>query len=380
MSITREMKNSPMSGGPTVVAHGPAMQEVLREAGRSAARDAKVLVTGESGVGKDLVARYIHSHSARAARPFIAVNCAAVSETLLESELFGHVKGSFTGAYRDRPGKLQMADQGTIFMDEVGEMTPRMQALLLRFLESGEVQPVGADAVNRRVDTRVIAATNRDLFAMSAAGQFRGDLMYRLRVIQIHVPPLRERPGDIRPLVEHFLHRLDPTFRLSLEAWTVLESHEWPGNVRELQNLAEQLTSMHSGGEIRADDLPLWLQRGAPRLAGGRERRRTPADDLFAALTSGAACFWRDVYTRFISRDLTRGDLRELVSRGLAASHGNYRELVRLFAIQDEDYKRLMNFLVRHECAVDYRPYRRRTVPHVETGPAPMSLPQHRSH
>jgi transcriptional regulator with PAS, ATPase and Fis domain len=351
------------------------MQEVLHAAGRSAARDAKVLITGESGVGKDLVARYIHSHSARSARPFIAVNCAALSEMLLESELFGHVKGSFTGAYRDRPGKLQMADQGTIFMDEVGEMTPRMQALLLRFLESGEVQPVGADAPNRSVNTRVIAATNRDLFAMCAAGQFRGDLMYRLRVIQIHVPALRDRPGDIRPLVEHFLERLNPKLRLSLEAWSLLEGYEWPGNVRELQNLAEQLTSMYTGGELRADDLPASLRRGAIRVAGGRERRRTVADELFTGLTSGSSSFWKDVYRQFLSRDLTRRDLRELVSRGLAASHGNYRELVRLFNLEDCDYKRLLNFLVRHECAVDYRPYRRRTVPHIEprTSVTPMS-------
>ena len=225
MSPTTAARNDSKIVGQMKVVPSPAMEQVLLVAARSAARGAKVLITGESGVGKDVVARHIHASSARAHRPFVAVNCAALSETLLESELFGHVKGSFTGAYRDKPGKLQIADHGTIFMDEVGEMTPRMQALLLRFLETGEVQPVGADGVNQRVDTRVIAATNRDLAAMAAAGTFRGDLMYRIRVIQIHVPPLRERPGDIRPLAQHFLGRLDPGLRLTSEAWSLLEAY-----------------------------------------------------------------------------------------------------------------------------------------------------------
>jgi DNA-binding NtrC family response regulator len=360
MSLTGVVRGNTTLVEAPVPACGPAMQQVLEAASRSATRDAKVLITGESGVGKDLVARFIHSRSPRARRPFVAVNCAAVSETLLESELFGHVRGSFTGALRDRPGKLQMADGGTIFMDEVGEMTPRMQALLLRFLESGEVQPVGADAVNRRVDTRVVAATNRDLSAMSAAGQFRADLMYRLRVLQIHVPPLRDRPCDVRPLAEHFLARLDPLLRLSVDAWSRLEAYSWPGNVRELQNLVEQLASTHAGGEIRAQDLPAQLQLVPLPFAGGRERRRTIVDTLYDGLASGGTLFWRDVYPLFLNRDLTRRDLRDVVARGLAASHGNYRELVRLFGMPDGDYKRLLNFLVRHDCAVDYRPYRRR--------------------
>ena len=166
-----------------------------------AAGDAKVLITGESGVGKDLVARETPRAARARPRPFIAVNCAGLTETLLESELFGHVKGSFTGAYRDKPGKLQLAHRGTLFLDEVGEMSLRMQALLLRFLENGEIQAVGADHVQTTVDVRVIAATNREPADMVAGGQFREDLLYRLRVIHIHVPPLRERRDDIRPLV-----------------------------------------------------------------------------------------------------------------------------------------------------------------------------------
>ncbi|HWW88440.1 MAG TPA: sigma-54 factor interaction domain-containing protein, partial [Vicinamibacterales bacterium] len=174
----------------------PKMAEVVSTASRAAACDGKVLLTGESGVGKDLVARQIHTQSARRGQAFVPVNCAGLTETLLESELFGHVKGSFTGAYRDKPGKLQVAHRGTLFLDEVGEMSLRMQPLLLRFLEDGEVQAVGSDWAPSRVDVRVIAATNRDLPGMVASGHFREDLLYRLRVIHLHVPPLRERPED----------------------------------------------------------------------------------------------------------------------------------------------------------------------------------------
>ena len=184
-----------------------AMTELLTMAERAAESPAKVLITGESGVGKDLVARYIHGQSARKPAPFVAVNCAGLTETLLESELFGHVKGSFTGAYRDKRGKIQLAHRGTLFLDEVGEMSLRMQALLLRFLENGEIQAVGSDQSHTRVDVRVMAATNRNLSDHVAAGQFREDLLYRLRVIHLPVPPLRERPEDIQVLKQHFLAR-----------------------------------------------------------------------------------------------------------------------------------------------------------------------------
>ena len=192
---------------PTFVVASAAMTELLAMAARAAESPAKVLITGESGVGKDVVARYIHSHSSRRLAPFVAVNCAGVTETLLESELFGHVKGSFTGAYRDKRGKLQLAHRGTLFLDEVGEMSLRMQALLLRFLENGEIQAVGADHAQARVDVRVVAATNRNLDELVAAGQFREDLLYRLRVIHLHVPPLRERAEDVHALMRHFLAR-----------------------------------------------------------------------------------------------------------------------------------------------------------------------------
>ena len=195
--VTAPDERDVVEAGPLIISASAQMAEILALVGRVAAGDAKVLITGESGVGKDLIARVIHQRSARASRAYVAVNCAGLTETLLESELFGHVKGSFTGAYRDKPGKLQLAHRGTLFLDEVGEMSLRMQALLLRFLENGEIQAVGADHARTTVDVRVVAATNRNLSEMVAAGQFREDLLYRLRVIHVHVPPLRERRRQV---------------------------------------------------------------------------------------------------------------------------------------------------------------------------------------
>src|SRR5688572_19700914 len=221
---------------PFIVASAP-MAALVEAADRAAFSDGKVLITGESGVGKDLIARRIHSQSRRAGLVFVPVNCAGLTESLLESELFGHVKGSFTGAYRDKMGKLQAAHRGTIFLDEVGEMSLRMQAMLLRFLESGEIQAVGADGHASRVDVRVIAATNRNLPELIATGQFRDDLMYRLRVIHLEVPPLRDRREDIRPLVMHFAGRTGRSVTFTDEALHLLVRHRWPGNVRELHNV-----------------------------------------------------------------------------------------------------------------------------------------------
>src|ERR671919_647591 len=192
-------------GNGELIGSSTAIAELSQEIDRIARSDAKVLITGESGVGKELVAHAIHQRSPRAQRPLVAVNCAGLPETLLESELFGHVKGSFTGAYRDKQGKLEIADGGTIFLDEIGEMTLRMQGLLLRFMETGELAKVGTDRASTRVNVRVIAATNRNLRDMIIQGTFREDLFYRLNVIHLTVPSLRERREDIPTLVEYFL-------------------------------------------------------------------------------------------------------------------------------------------------------------------------------
>ena len=354
------MKSSP--GGITapvspIVGSSPQITEILRLAHRAAQGDAKVLITGESGVGKDLIAREIHAHSPRARGPFVAVNCAGLTETLLESELFGHVKGSFTGAYRDKLGKLELANGGTLFLDEVGEMSLRMQALLLRFLEQGELQRVGAHDRARVVDVRVVAATNRNLAERVAAGEFREDLLYRLRVIHIHVPALRERRADIRPLVEHFASVRRSPARFRDDAMALLERYRWPGNVRELQNVVEQAMWHCSGSEIVPEDLPTMVRASEP-LVQTRERRRQTADDLYEALVNGGYSFWAHIHPLFLARDITRHDIRELVRRGLRTTRGSYRGLLNLFGMEPTDYQRFHNFLAAHECKVDYREFR----------------------
>jgi DNA-binding NtrC family response regulator len=326
-----------------------------------AASEGKVLITGESGVGKDVVARHIHTHSRRSARPFVAVNCAALTDSLLESELFGHVKGSFTGAYRDKPGKLQTAHRGTIFLDEVGEMSLRMQALLLRFLENGEIQSVGSEGHPTRVDVRVIAATNRNLPELIAAGQFREDLMYRLRVIHLEVPPLRDRREDIRPLVNYFARRTGRLVSFTEEAMQLLVRYRWPGNVRELHNIVEQSVLMTDREVVDVDQLPLGVRASAPMMVPARERRRQVADELYIAIVSGGYSFWDHIYPLFLSRDITRHDMRELVRRGLATTRGNYRALLKLFGMSSGDYKRFLNFLAAHDCRADFREFRNGT-------------------
>jgi transcriptional regulator with PAS, ATPase and Fis domain len=340
------------------------MQWVLSAAKRVATSQIKVLITGESGVGKDVLARYIHSHSPRSGGPFVALNCAGLSETLLESELFGHVRGSFTGAHRDKVGKLQLANRGTVFLDEVGEMSPRMQALLLRFLESGEIQQVGSDSVIARSDVRVLSATNRDLTKMVAAGQFREDLLYRIKVAHLHVPPLRERREDIPALIEHAIRRAGAACSVTPEAMDVLSRYSWPGNVRELQNVIEQVMSLANGSAVKVDDLPRSIVAGAiGAVSPSRERRRQLADDIYEALISGEYDFWKDVQTLFLNRDITRRDLREVIRRGLRATSGSYRALLAQLRIDPSDYKRFLNFLAAHDCRVDFREFR--------GGPAP---------
>jgi transcriptional regulator with GAF, ATPase, and Fis domain len=349
-----------VDGEAQIVCASAGMREALVLARRVAGGDAKVLITGESGVGKDLIARHIHACSPRARHPFVAVNCAALTDTLLESELFGHARGSFTGAHRDKTGKLELADRGTIFLDEVGEMSVRMQAVLLRFLENGEIQPVGAEGPVKRVDARVIAATNRNLTELVGRGVFREDLLYRIQVAHILVPPLRERPEDIRALVRQTVARTGRDVAFSDEAWALLEAYRWPGNVRELQNVIEQLVWMSGVDRIDVHHLPPELQP-TPQAVRVRERRRQLSDDLYDGLVGGNLTFWGEIYAMFLNRDITRQDLRTLVSRGLSATCGNYRALLTLFRMDADGYKRLLNFLAAHDCGVDARTYRKGT-------------------
>ena len=332
------------------------MSRVVELARRAGESEARVLITGESGVGKDLIAREIHARSVRRTRPYVAVNCAGFPEMLLESELFGFARGSFSGADHDRPGKLHLADGGTLFLDEVGEMSLRMQALLLRFLESGEIQRIG-EQHTQILNVRVIAASNRNLPERVAAGQFREDLLYRLRVIEIAVPPLRERRADILALAEHFLAASSRQIALSVDAQRALLRHPWPGNVRELQHVIEQAVWLAEGAEIAVEDLPEALRAPDFKVAT-RERRRQIADQLFEALTEGHCSFWDHVHPMFLERDLTRNDIRALIARGLRETKGSYRALLRLFHLPATDYHRFHNFLAAHACKVDFHAFR----------------------
>jgi transcriptional regulator with PAS, ATPase and Fis domain len=343
---------------------GPAMAALKQEVERVARSDAKVLITGESGAGKEIVAQAIHAGGPRASLPFAPVNCAGLPETLLESELFGHVKGSFTGAYRDKPGKLETAHNGTVFLDEVGEMTLRMQGLLLRFLETGELQKVGSDGGGRHVNVRVIAATNRNLREMITQGAFREDLFYRLNVIHIVVPPLRERREDIPALVENFLSRYTATHPTTLTgvspaAIQALTEYSWPGNVRELENVIERLVVTTQTGTIDLDDLPSDIRATSPvTFRPKRERRRTVADDLYKRLTEQRESFWCTVYPLFMEREITRANVREVVRRGLEEARGNYKIVARMFNMESREYKRFLNFLRKHDCQIPFKEYR----------------------
>ncbi|MGN6030195.1 MAG: sigma-54-dependent transcriptional regulator [Thermomicrobiales bacterium] len=242
-----------------MIGNSPAMQEVYKTIGRIAHSDATVLVTGETGTGKELIATILHQTSSYARGPLIKVNCAALPETLLESELFGHEKGAFTGAMNQRKGRFEMANKGTIFLDEIGEMTLSTQKKLLRVLQEREFERVGG-SVSVKIDTRVIAATNKILPQEIEAGHFREDLFYRLNVIAIYLPPLRDRKDDIPLLVEHFVHkhRYAPgagPARLSQQAMTMLMEYDWPGNVRELENLIERATVLARGSVITEEHI-----------------------------------------------------------------------------------------------------------------------------
>jgi len=338
-----------------------ALAEEIRYAARTAS---KVLITGESGVGKEVVARSIHRASPRSRAPLVTINCAGVPDTLLEYELFGHVRGSFTGAYRDKRGLLETAHGGTIFMDEVGEMTLRMQALLLRFLESGEIHSVGADRPQGRVDVRVIAATNRRLLEQIATKEFREDLYYRLNVVHLVIPPLRERRDDIAVLFAHFLETFATqhgvaTPTVSAEAARQLEAYGWPGNVRELKNVAERLIVRGTTATVTCADLPLEVAARQASAASMRSAARgSVSDELFDRMIQRGESFWSSVYPAFMLRDLTRDDIRDIVGRGLERAHGSYKVVVELFNMHPDDYKRFLNFLRKHQCHVGFQDFR----------------------
>ena len=346
-----------------LIGNSPLMDDIRQEVQYASRCDAKVLITGESGVGKEVVAALIHAGSGRSGQPLVTVNCAALTDSLLETELFGHVRGSFTDAVRDRTGLLEQAHRGTIFMDEVGETSPRMQGVLLRFLETGEIQRVGSERTDARVNVRVVAATNRNLVEAVAAKAFRDDLYYRLNVIQIHIPPLRERQEDVPKLLDHFLRMFSAQYKIAVpaiadDALAALVRYRWPGNIRELKNVAERLVVRGDESRIELRDLPVTVLQ--PQPVRGRVIAAPPsiADILYDRMVKGRESFWSAVYPTFMERDMTRDDLRALVRKGLEETGGSYRILTERFNMPPGDYKRFLNILRKHQCHVAFQEFR----------------------
>lgn len=358
-----------------LVGASAAMQQVERDIDLAAQTDAKVLLTGESGVGKEVVAHLIHQRSRRSGRPFTVINCVGMPDTLLECEMFGHVRGSFTGAYRNRVGLLRAAHGGTILLDEVGDMSARMQTLLLRFLDTGEIQRIGAVGPAEVVNVRVLAATHQCLADHVAASEFRADLYYRLNVLHLPIPPLRERAEDIPVLLEHFLvvfaeHYGKPAPRVSAEAAARLAAYHWPGNVRELRNLTERLVVRCLVDEIDLQDLPAEVLGGACPTPGPPTPfdRMSIVNAMLDRMVKDRESFWDVVHGPFMSRDLTRSDLRMIIRWGLKEAHRRqpnrtfcarpsdsttgYRILADFFNLPRGDCERFMDFLRQHDCYV----------------------------
>jgi Nif-specific regulatory protein len=317
-----------------ILGHDPAFLEVLRLVAQVADSEASVLIQGETGIGKELVAQAIHQNSRRRDRTFVAVNCGALPETLLEAELFGHLRGAFTGAVADRSGWFEKAQGGTLFLDEVGEMSPALQVKLLRVLESGEYARLGSSAV-RRADVRVVAATNRDLAAMVAEGGMRKDLLYRLNVVEIEMPPLRARPGDILLLARHFLARWNERHgkdcRLSPRAERLLLSYDYPGNIRELQNAMQRAVLVARGPEIEPQDLPeSFRAAAAARRGAGVTGFRLAKRRLIEEFERGYICRGLEEAGGNITR----------AAQAAGIDFKNYYSKMRRYRIEPSAYKR----------------------------------------
>jgi two-component system response regulator AtoC len=285
---------------PEIVAKSAGMREALELATKVAQHPSTVLITGESGTGKELIARLIHDASPRAERPFVPINCGAIPENLLESELFGHVKGAFTGAHVDRGGLFEEADGGTLFLDEIGELPSQLQVKLLRALQEGEIRRVG-DSTSRKVDVRLVCATARDLEQEVRDNTFRSDLYYRVNVVRIHLPPLRQRTEDIPPLTRHFIERFAKQLGINVNgfepsAMKALLAHPWYGNVRQLENVVERAMVLAEGSTISAVDLPDFIRHPETSVEGPADA--LPADEL--SIKKQAA----DLERRLISRAL----------------------------------------------------------------------------
>jgi transcriptional regulator with PAS, ATPase and Fis domain len=335
-----------------LVGASKAMRDVYRQIELAAKAAATVLIEGESGTGKELVARAIHQCSSRAAGPFIAVDCGAIPEPLIESELFGAKKGSYTGAVADRPGLFEAAHKGTIFLDEISNTNPGIQAKLLRVLQEREVRRIG-ETKGRQIDVRLIAATNCNLDKLVHENRFRSDLLYRLKVLHIKIPALRSRREDIPMLVQIFLDRLNTANRtkkyFAAKLLQQLSAYNFPGNVRELQNVVER--AFFSAKTSAITELPVESRPAEPPIT----------DEVtiwFRELIEGQKNFWW-VQDKYKKRDISREKVIALVDLGLKATQGSYKNLATRFQLRDKEYRRFMDFLRRNNCLLDFRPYRR---------------------
>lgn len=332
------------TGHPTLVGTSERMRRVHDIIARVAATPSTVLITGESGTGKELVARALHDQSPRAKKPFISINCAAIPETLIESELFGYEKGAFTGAVSSKPGRFELADGGTLFLDEIGDLPVEMQVKLLRALQESRFERVGG-IKTLEVDVRLVAATNRDLQAAIADGSFREDLYYRLNVVPVQLPPLRERTEDVAPLVEHFRAKFNTRLDRAVERFTedalgILRAYPWPGNIRELENIIERTMLFCDAADVTVDDLPPDLVAqvdGAPRSG--------LLEGLPALVTMDEDASMRDIV-----RQATAGLERELIARALENTDGNVTHAARRLKISRKSLQlKMKEFGLRDE-------------------------------
>jgi DNA-binding NtrC family response regulator len=324
-----------------VVGNAPAMRAVLRLVESVAPTDATILLRGESGTGKELLARAIHTRSRRADRPFIAINSSSLTDTLLESELFGHVRGAFTGASSTRIGLFEEASGGTLFLDEIGDISPNLQVRLLRVLQEGEIKPVGASEP-RTIDVRVVAATNRDLEAAVRAGQFRQDLYYRLNVVPLVLPPLRERREDLVLLAQHFVRTYakkhgKAAVGLSLEAVDLLATHNWPGNIRELENVIQYGVIVAAGPTLTPADLR--VPTSVPALAAAPAALAPPELDLDSGFAQAKLAAVASFERRYVEQLLARagGNVTEAARRA-GLDKANFRRLMRRSGVSSRSF------------------------------------------
>ncbi len=335
-----------------IVGRSEGMQQVFKLIGQLAAADATALITGESGTGKELVARAIYSHSKRSEQPFLAINCAAIPENLLESELFGHEKGAFTGATVQRIGKFEQCNRGTLFLDEIGDMTPATQTKILRVLQSGTFERVGGNQPIQ-VDVRVIAATNKPLEQAVAARHFREDLFYRLNVVRVHLPPLRERREDVRLLVNYFLKKFSrdqqrPTKSISTSAIKALEQYHWPGNVRELENVIQRALVVTKGDAILPGDLPPINSQPGTVVSASSQPAVAATNDL-ASLAQQLFRWARQDNKRKVISAVER----ELIIESLKETSGNQVQAARLLGITRATLrKRVEKFNIQREVSI----------------------------